>query len=104
MGCCCCGGEVAYGVSLAGCDRINGVYTESGSYGGRPMFVHKENGLNMWYNDGEWRIGGTRDYYYVNKSDDENPPITGWIIADSYCNSDATSPCPTVSKKFCTCC
>jgi hypothetical protein len=104
MGACCCGGEVRYGVSLAGCGRVNGVYIQTGTYCDRPMFQNRESGIELWYNDGEWRFGHTCDYYYINKSDDQNPPITGWEIADTYCNSDASRPVPNVTKKFCKCC
>jgi hypothetical protein len=96
--------EVAYTVRLAGCSRVNGVYVQESIYCDRPSLTNKESGLKLWYNEGEWRLGNRLDYFYVNKDDGPTPPLQGWIVADTHCNKDASSPAPTVTKKFCKCC
>ena len=107
--CSCCnkgGGEASYTVRMAGQDCVSGDYKPNGTYKNRPMYQQAGGNFKMWYNEGEWRIGGTNDYYYVNKDDGETPPMAGWIIPkdDKDCNSSACEPCPTVVKKMSCCC
>ena len=104
MGCCPCCGETKYDVSLAGASVVNGVYVQNGTYAGKAMFRNESSGIELWYNDGEWRFGHSYDYYYINKSDDEMPPITGWEIATDYHNSSADRPVPNVTRKLLSCC
>ena len=104
MGSCCSGGEAdKYRVRLAGANVINGTYVANGSYGGRRCYVNEQTGMELWYNDGEWRLGRSRDFYYVNKSADQSPPRTGWELADMHANADATRPVPNVSAACCCC-
>ena len=103
MGCCCCkDSHASYEVSLAGTDIVNGTYAYDKEYKGKGLYTNEQTGFSIWYNQGEWRIGKTNDYYYVNKSDDENPPITGWILPvdDNDYNKAAVEPTPTVSKNL----
>jgi hypothetical protein len=94
----CCQDNIT--VTLAGTDKVNGTYKRYGDYSGRPAYENDE-GVKMWYNEGEWRIGYTRDYYYDNPDDGDVPPLTGWRLADSYRNSDAAEPVPNCVKLGC---
>ena len=78
----------------AGCELANGEYHLDGEFKGKPMFTSSDSGLQLWFNDGEWRIGRSCDYYYV--SSDEHP--TGvWQVATFRANEATKSPAPSVA-------
>ena len=79
----------------AGCELANGEYHLDGEFKGKPMFTSSDSGLQLWFNDGEWRIGRSCDYYYV--SSDEQP--TGvWQVATFRANEATKSPAPSIYK------
>jgi hypothetical protein len=101
-GCCsCCGGPSKLDVSLAGASAVNGVYVEDGTWNGKPCYTHESTGIEIWWDtDGWWMIGKTNDWYYMNKSDDNTPPMMGWEISDEYVNANASRPVPNITRKL----
>lgn len=98
MGCCC--GKETVKVTAAGCPEVNGTYYRNGEYCGKPSFQLENSTIEMWYNT-EWRIGHTNDYYYTNDDDSDQPPVKGWIIAQTYHNKAAVDPTPVVVRSCC---
>ena len=83
-------------VSGAGTSAVNGTYTESGTYGGRPKYVNNANSdiVIEWYG-GEWIIANmsTQVTYYYSSNDVATPDLcTKWKV------EDGEPPVPTVTK------
>ena len=81
-------------VSGAGTSAVNGTYTESGTYGGRPKYVY-DNYVLVW--SYEWVIV-TSDYvtayYYFSEDDVATPDLcTTWKV------DEGKKPVPTVTKE-----
>ena len=80
-------------VSGAGTSAVNGTYTESGTFGGRPKYVY-DNYVLVWSSG--WVIG-TSDYvtaYYVSNDNVATPDLcTTWEVFDG------EPPVPTVTKE-----
>ena len=80
-------------VSGAGTSAVNGTYTESGTYGGRPKYVY-DNYVLVWSSG--WELG-TSDYvtaYYYSEDDVATPDLcTTWKV------DEGKKPVPTVTKE-----
>jgi len=88
-----------YVVSGAGSTEVNGVYVETGTYNGKPIYAKGEYRLGYYSDDEIWVIvdGDDNDNiedsdyrYYENSTTSDTPPFDDW---DSY---DGDSPYPTV--------
>ncbi len=86
-----------YMVSGAGSSVVDGTYTESGTYNGKPQYRLGATFYYLRYNDWEayrWEICDTenwRTYYYTNVAG-STPPSGGWTI------DQGSNPVPTVGE------
>ena len=80
----------------AGCARCNGSYVHAGAYKSNALYQCSSTGLQIWFNEGEWRLGSTRDYYYVSASEWVDDPV--WRVATGeLANADTAEAAPTVT-------
>ncbi len=79
---CICASAPKYAVIKAGVQRVNGTYFQIGVHCDRPILENEDSGVELWYNEGQWRFGHTRSYIYVNRSTAVTPPFLGWEVAE----------------------
>lgn len=82
----------------AGSPAFNGVFAPhpDHSYKGCLYWINIQTGMKIWYNT-EWRMGDTRDYYYLGSSD-KNDYMSDWKVSSGSCaNKNARDPVPTIS-------
>lgn len=82
-------------VTGAGCEYVNGKYERcEDDFNGYAYYSCPQNKLELWRNDGEWRIGHSCDYYYTCRAED---PLAGrWQVASTCTNPDAVPSPPRV--------
>ena len=83
-------------VSGAGSSEVNGTYTESGTYEGRPKYVY-DNYVLIWSSGMVRWVIGTSDYvtvYYISNENVATPDLcTTWKVYDG------EPPVPTVTEE-----
>lgn len=94
------GGVVVY-VYGSGSSAIHGIYTETGSYNGFPLYISQDGLIQIWNRGSQWAISdvgnfGTTaaDCYFQERSSPEAFP---WLVSLWKLGSFGTSPSPTVS-------
>lgn len=88
-------GPLYYNVSGAGASSWNGQYLRTATwYGGRPLYASTTNATYSLYTwQGVWRLAvqGSGLYYTAGDASGDEPPLTGWVVAEF-----GTAPPPTL--------
>eukprot|EP00475_Leptophrys_vorax_P037587 TRINITY_DN6498_c0_g1_i1.p1 TRINITY_DN6498_c0_g1~~TRINITY_DN6498_c0_g1_i1.p1 ORF type:complete len:2003 (-),score=454.86 TRINITY_DN6498_c0_g1_i1:93-6056(-) len=97
-------------VSKAGSHCVHGIYTRSGDWDGKPMWVNHDSGFTIWFNEGSrfWVLGRTNNIFYcsdnANHHVDNLPPtshshwvVTNKYIHDNWVSEEAVDPTPEVA-------